>query len=678
VRLESLQEIAPGTKAGLMIRESLGANSRHAYVAATAGDGHRFGYRAATGGNTSNVFKGLPNPTFPNAWMGIKRDGNVISAAYSSNGTTWVNMGSVAIAMPQTVYFGLAVAAKSTTNVTTAEFRDLTEIIPLPPTVPTGFGATAISATDAVVKWNAVENASKYLVERKGPDDADFVQIGAVTGTSFLNQGLTTGVTYQYRVRAENKAGFSNYTAAASVSPVTGTRGSLDIGNPAPGTTSEVVPGTGYNVAGAGADIWDTSDQFRFVSQQVTGDFDVRVRVTSIEQVTAGVKAGLMARESLAADSRHTFVGLTPTDGFRFSIRSFTAGTTVNSYKGGTPNPTNQWLRLARANGVITAYVSANGLTWTAIGSTTLALPNTVYLGMAVASKLTNTTSTVQFRDLAYVTETLPAVPGNFTAQASGTSSIALAWSAASGASSYRIERKGPGSTQFELLTTVTGTSYTDAAVSAGSTYTYRVVSANSAGLSNPSAERTVALIANDLASADIGNVTPGNTTTVTPGSAYDVTGAGTDIFGSADQARFVFKQLTGDFDVLVQVPGITATTTGAKAGLMVRESLAANSRMLFAGTAQGDGYRFTRRLTTGASATNIYKGGVATAPNVWVRLKRVGDVFTAYNSADGVNWTSMGSTTMALPQTLYVGMAVASKSATTTATAEFRNLSGL
>ena len=43
--------------------------------------------------------------------------------------------------------------------------------------------------------------------------------------------------------------------------------------------------------------------------------------------------------------------------------------------------------------------------------------------------------------------------------------------------------------------------------------------------------------------------------------------------------------------------------------------------------------------------------------------------------STDGVNWIQMGSTTLAMPQTVYFGMAVSSKSDVQTATAEFRNL---
>jgi len=42
------------------------------------------------------------------------------------------------------------------------------------------------------------------------------------------------------------------------------------------------------------------------------------------------------------------------------------------------------------------------------------------------------------------------------------------------------------------------------------------------------------------------------------------------------------------------------------------------------------------------------------------------------------INWTQISKVTLALPATLYVGMAVTANSTTATATAQFRDLQGL
>jgi regulation of enolase protein 1 (concanavalin A-like superfamily) len=106
----------------------------------------------------------------------------------------------------------------------------------------------------------------------------------------------------------------------------------------------------------------------------------------------------------------------------------------------------------------------------------------------------------------------------------------------------------------------------------------------------------------------------------------------------------------------------------------MARESTAAGSKNVFAFAWPSKGYRFSARSTTGGST--VFSGTGATSyPNTWIRLKRVGNTFTAYRSADGINWTTYGTATITMTSTLYVGMAVSSLN-TSLATAQFRNLS--
>jgi len=106
----------------------------------------------------------------------------------------------------------------------------------------------------------------------------------------------------------------------------------------------------------------------------------------------------------------------------------------------------------------------------------------------------------------------------------------------------------------------------------------------------------------------------------------------------------------------------------------MARETLGANSRNAFIKVWPGTaGYRFTYRTSTGG--TSVATGsGAASFPNVWVRLTRVGNAFTGYMSSDGTNWTQVGTITIALPSTIFVGMAASAKSATATTTAQFRS----
>lgn len=76
---------------------------------------------------------------------------------------------------------------------------------------------------------------------------------------------------------------------------------------------------------------------------------------------------------------------------------------------------------------------------------------------------------------------TAPAPSALAAAPSSGGGNVVLTWSAASGATNYRVERKG-ATGSFTLAGTTASTGLTDTGVSAGSAYLYRVCAANAQG----------------------------------------------------------------------------------------------------------------------------------------------------------------------------------------------------
>ena len=83
---------------------------------------------------------------------------------------------------------------------------------------------------------------------------------------------------------------------------------------------------------------------------------------------------------------------------------------------------------------------------------------------------------------------TAPSTPSNFSATASSSSAIGLAWSAStdtggSGLAGYRVERcTGSSCTNFAQIGTTASTSYSDSGLSASTTYRYRVRAYDGAG----------------------------------------------------------------------------------------------------------------------------------------------------------------------------------------------------
>jgi len=171
--------------------------------------------------------------------------------------------------------------------------------------------------------------------------------------------------------------------------------------------------------------------------------------------------------------------------------------------------------------------------------------------------------------------------------------------------------------------------------------------------------------------SADIGAVGAAGSASYS-GGVFTVAGAGADVWGTADAFRFAYTTLTGDGSIVTQVTREDAVSSWTKAGVMVRESLDPSSRQAFMLVSPGKGLAFQRRTDTSGLSTST-SGGAGTAPR-FVKLARSGPTVTASVSADGTNWTLVGSDTIAMTSTIYVGLAVSSHVAGTPASASFAN----
>lgn len=171
---------------------------------------------------------------------------------------------------------------------------------------------------------------------------------------------------------------------------------------------------------------------------------------------------------------------------------------------------------------------------------------------------------------------------------------------------------------------------------------------------------------------ADIGSVGTAGDATSSQSGSFTVTGAGSDIWGTADRFHYAWTMMSGDFEVNALVDSIQNVNAWTKAGVMIRETSAAGSRHVSLFASPGKGLAFQRR-PSGAGESVSTAGPLLTAP-VWVRLTRHGTLIIAYyRKAITDPWTKVGDQTLAnINQNLMVGLAVSSHSSGTTATAAF------
>jgi regulation of enolase protein 1 (concanavalin A-like superfamily) len=290
-RVGSLGNTDPWAKAGVMIRETTAAGSKHVLMTMSVGNGSSFQRRTATGG-TSEHTTPLDGTVAP-YWVKLVRTGSQFSGYRSSDGANWTLVGTLNLAMNASVQVGLAVTAHNNATTTTATFNNVSVSSP----------------------WTA----------------GDIGSVG-VAGSSTV-----------------------------------GTNGVL-------------------TVRGSGADIWDTADAFHHLRTSLHGNGEIIARVTAVQNTDAWAKAGVMVRETLTAGSKHGIMCVTPGNGFSFQRRTTTSGTSSFTGGGALNTSPNNWVRLVRNGTTLTAYKSADGNTWTLVGSDTISMTGNIYVGLAVTS----------------------------------------------------------------------------------------------------------------------------------------------------------------------------------------------------------------------------------------------------------------------------------------------------
>jgi hypothetical protein len=87
-------------------------------------------------------------------------------------------------------------------------------------TKPGTFTMIEAKAADAQVElsWNAAEGATSYIIKR-GTTSGVYATVGRASGSPFTDKGLTNGLTYYYKVTAENRGGWTEATSELSATP---------------------------------------------------------------------------------------------------------------------------------------------------------------------------------------------------------------------------------------------------------------------------------------------------------------------------------------------------------------------------------------------------------------------------------------------------------------------------
>lgn len=140
VHLESFSKADLYSKAGIMVRESLEAGSKHAFMVAFPDNnlrnhnngGIEFQYRKETNGECVAIYPetdtALPPEfpvDFPNVWMKLSRTGNRFDAYFSSDGKDWKPYCSYELKLSSKLLVGLGATSHNPHETVKAVFSEL-------------------------------------------------------------------------------------------------------------------------------------------------------------------------------------------------------------------------------------------------------------------------------------------------------------------------------------------------------------------------------------------------------------------------------------------------------------------------------------------------------------------------------------------------------------------------
>lgn len=447
---------------------------------------------------------------------------------------------------------------------------ELFEVVAPPDTTPPSVAASPLGGL-----FNSAQSVTLTATDNF-PGTSIYFTINGSTPTSSstrytapISIGTTTTLKFVAIDAAGNSSGVGTQTyTIASVPPAGGLPSNWqtqDVGAVGIQGNGSFASGT-YTLTGAGADIWGTADAFRYAYTTLNGDAQVTARVVTEQNVNVWTKAGVMLRDSVAPGSRQAMMLVSPGKGNAFQRRGI--ANDVSTHTPGAFVTAPYWVRLTRIGNTITASQSADGTTWSVVGTDTITFAPTVLVGLAVSSHSTATAATATFDNVA----------------------VESLWS-----------------------------------------------------------------------NQDIGDVGLAGSTSIANG-VFTLTGAGADIWNAADAFHFTYQRLTGDGEIVARVATVSAGNAWHKVGVMIRNDLTPGSAHGLMLVSSAKGLAFQRRVVANGISTHT-AGPPLTAPQ-WVKIARTGNAITASWSSDGSTWNVVGSDTIAMGATVYIGLANSSHNA--------------
>jgi hypothetical protein len=166
----------------------------------------------------------------------------------------------------------------------------------------------------------------------------------------------------------------------------------------------------------------------------------------------------------------------------------------------------------------------------------------------------------------------------------------------------------------------------------------------------------------------------------LTGGSRFEngkwiVDAAGENIWGAADEFRFVHSGMNGDGTVTARLESMEDTHSWAKAGVMIRAGVGESAAFagLYRTPTKGLVFEWRSRYRGAPQSVTLNVGDIP----IWLKLVRRGNSFSAFYSTNGETWIRVGQAqSIVMPGGVQAGLAVTSHDVNRRTTARFTNVS--
>lgn len=157
--------------------------------------------------------------------------------------------------------------------------------------------------------------------------------------------------------------------------------------------TANVGPATGANWTAkegavtasiTGGYVGGTADEFTYRYLTLEGDFDLSMKVESLDATTPVEEVGLMARQSLDVDSPHAFM-IKRSNGSVVLNHRVIQGDRGRTEGGNYEGSPYQWVRLKRVGDGFQGYISMDGKTWGRRGRVTIPMGEKAMVGIVLS-----------------------------------------------------------------------------------------------------------------------------------------------------------------------------------------------------------------------------------------------------------------------------------------------------